>query len=161
MSPELLNLLQGRFWGAGHTKSEKGFSFIELLIAIALLGTIASVFLGAVNTNYKTSAIATEGAVAQKIASYRMINNVTLVPFEQAALPSYADGTTADCSDIQINDVKNNPINCSGYTTQISATTVNDTPLQGSETIQKVTVKVIYGSKTITSLQDYKWIADN
>ena len=142
-------------------KSERGFAFIEILVSIALLGAIAAIYLGAIGTNYQVTSMATEKAVAQKIASYRIINNVQNVPFQQVAVPSYAKGIITDCSDINIFDVKNNPINCMGYTTQISSTTVNNTPLLGNEIIQKITVAVMYKNKIVTSLQNYKWLDDS
>lgn len=140
-------------------KSEKGSAFVEVLVSVALVGAIAAIYLGAVVTNYKSTAIATEKAVAQKIASYRIINNVTNTAFQQLTVPSYASGAITDCSDINIVDINNNPINCTGYTTQISAATINDMPLSGNEIIQKITVEVLYKNKVLTSLQNYKWIA--
>jgi len=142
-------------------KSEKGLAYIEVLVSVALLGAIAAIYLSAVATNYKSTSIATEKAVAQKIASYRITNNVTNMTFQQLAVPSYANGITTDCNDVNIVDVSNNPINCTGYTTQISAATVNNTPLSGNEIIQKITVEVIYKNKVIASLQNYKWIDGN
>jgi hypothetical protein len=112
-------------------------------------------------TNCKATSTASQQAIAQKIASYRMTNNVVNVPFEQKPAPSYANGGSTNCSDIQINDVNNNPIDCTDYSTQISATTINDAPLSGNEIVQKITVKVIHGTKVVTSLQNYKYIADN
>ena len=53
-------------------KSEKGFSLIEVMIAIALLGIIGTAFLGALSTASKAMFIADERATAESLARSQM-----------------------------------------------------------------------------------------
>ena len=53
-------------------KSEKGFSLIEVAIAIALLGIIATAYLGALATGSKAISIADERATAESLARTEM-----------------------------------------------------------------------------------------
>jgi prepilin-type N-terminal cleavage/methylation domain-containing protein len=53
-------------------KQEKGFSLIEVVLAIALLGVVAVAFLGALATGSKTIFIADERATAESLARAQM-----------------------------------------------------------------------------------------
>jgi len=53
-------------------KNEKGFSLIEVMLAIALLGIIAIAFLGALSTASKALFIADERATAESLARSQM-----------------------------------------------------------------------------------------
>jgi prepilin-type N-terminal cleavage/methylation domain-containing protein len=53
-------------------EKEKGFSLIEVMLAIALLGIIAVAFLGALSTGSKAIIIADERATAESIARSQM-----------------------------------------------------------------------------------------
>ncbi len=53
-------------------KSEKGFSLIEVVIAIALLGIVAVAFLGALATGSRVIFIADERATAESLARTQM-----------------------------------------------------------------------------------------
>jgi len=139
---------------------ENGFSLVETLVATVLIGVAIAAGLGAIGTTFKSNYSASEKAISQKIAAYVMTNNVTDKPFEQTTNPSYANGAIVDCSGITIADIKNNPINCTDYYAKTIASTLNDTPLTGTENIQKITVTVMKGTRVITSLQNYKDITD-
>ena len=53
-------------------KSEKGFTLIEVLIALALLGMIATAFLMAISTASKAIMIADERTIAESLARSQM-----------------------------------------------------------------------------------------
>jgi prepilin-type N-terminal cleavage/methylation domain-containing protein len=53
-------------------KSEKGFSLVEVIIAIALIGIIAVAFLGALATGSRAIFIADERATAESLARTQM-----------------------------------------------------------------------------------------
>ncbi|NQT32015.1 MAG: type II secretion system protein [Deltaproteobacteria bacterium] len=53
-------------------KGEKGFSLIEVALAIALLGVVAAGFLGALATGSKSISIADERATAESLARAQM-----------------------------------------------------------------------------------------
>ena len=53
-------------------KSEKGFSLIEVIIAIAILGIIGTAFLGALATASKAMFVADERATAESLARSQM-----------------------------------------------------------------------------------------
>lgn len=54
--------------GLTQMKSETGFSLIETLVALALLGIVAIAFLGALATTSRATFIANEQATAQSLA---------------------------------------------------------------------------------------------
>jgi prepilin-type N-terminal cleavage/methylation domain-containing protein len=53
-------------------KSEKGFTLIEVLLALALLGMIATTFLMAISTAAKAIMIADERTIAESLARSQM-----------------------------------------------------------------------------------------
>ena len=53
-------------------KDEKGFTLIEVVLAIALLGVVAAGFLGALATGSKAISIADERATAESLARAQM-----------------------------------------------------------------------------------------
>ena len=55
-------------------KSEKGFSLVEVLVALALLGIIGAAFLGSLATASKSILIADERTTAESLARSQMEN---------------------------------------------------------------------------------------
>jgi prepilin-type N-terminal cleavage/methylation domain-containing protein len=114
-------------------KGQKGFSLIELVIAIGLLGIIGVGILGALGTTSKALFIADERETARNLAASQMEDvkqtfyassyNSTLIP------PEYA-----------------------GY----SATITTDNIASNASDIQKITVTISHQGKVVTSLKDYK-----
>ena len=70
----------------GH--SSRGFSLIEVIIALALLGIIAVAFLGALFTASKAILIADERATAESLARSQM-EDVKNCSYEHGASPLY------------------------------------------------------------------------
>ncbi len=122
-------------------KNEKGFTLIEVIIAVALLGVIAIAFLSALGTASLAIFIADERATAESLARSQM---------EYVKNQSYDD--------------TNNPPQYSllsgipgGYTVNVTAESLNN-PDDG---IQKITIVVSHLGKEIISsgnstLEDYK-----
>jgi prepilin-type N-terminal cleavage/methylation domain-containing protein len=125
-------------------KGEKGFSFIEVVIALAVLGIIAVGFLGGLTTASKGLMIADERETA---------NNLAEAQIEHIKRQAY--------------DIINNPPQYSlvaGFPSSYSI----DQPLavrldrdgdgdtSTDEGIQKITVTVRHGDKEVLTLEDYK-----
>ena len=112
-------------------KSETGSSLIEAIVALALLGIISVVFLGALATGSNTRAIADEHASARTLAETQM---------ENIKKQEYA----ASYDPIPI------PDDYPGYSAVIDV----DNMRNGS--IQKITVTIRHHSHDINSLEGYK-----
>ena len=117
---------------------ETGVTLIETLVAVAILGIIAVIFLGSLTSTSKGAAMADERVSAQSIAQTQMeyiknaaytTNATTYTPYQ---LPTSKDYT--------------------GYSVNITAVRLHAT----DDGIQKITVSVLYGEKVIMSLEDYK-----
>ena len=77
---------------------EKGFSIVETLIAIALLGITAAAFCGAVSTSYRAMFIADERQTAMNLAGHQMeyVKNLGYsTTYNPAPISSEYDGYTA------------------------------------------------------------------
>jgi len=74
-------------------KSEKGFSLIEVMIAIAILGIIGVVFLGALATASKAMFVTDERATAESLARSQM-EYVKNQPYLTSYDPSIPDEYT-------------------------------------------------------------------
>lgn len=110
-------------------KREKGFSLIEVLVALALLGIISASFLGATMTTTKSRVIADERATA-KILAEGIIDDI-----KKANYSSEYDVTI--------------PSEFAGYE---AALTVGNM----STGIQKLTVTVSHRSREVLTLENYK-----
>jgi len=116
-------------------KSEKGFSLIEVLISLAILGMIAVAFLSALATNSRATLIIDERTTAKNLAASQMeyvkSKNYTAL-YPPAAIPNDKDYV--------------------GYSANITAEPLHD-PDDG---IQKITVKIKHDDKVVTTLEGYK-----
>lgn len=115
-------------------KSEKGFSLIEVMIAIGLLGIIGAGLIGAMGIASKALFTADSRETAKTLAESQM-EFVKAQPYdtsEYAAAPI--------------------PAECGNYTAAIGIE-----PLYSPESnIQKITVTIIHQDKEVTELEDYK-----
>ena len=123
-------------------KNEKGFTLIEVMIAIALLGIIAVAFLGALATASRALVIADERTTAESVArsqmeyvknqNYDAIND----PPQYSLLSSIPDGYTIVVTAERLDPVGDGTGNDDG--------------------IQKITVTVSHNGKEVITLEDYK-----
>jgi prepilin-type N-terminal cleavage/methylation domain-containing protein len=124
-------------------KGEKGFSFIEVVIALAVLGIIAVGFLGGLASAGKGLMIADERETA---------NNLAEAQVEYIKRQAY--------------DIINNPPQYSlvagipsSYSIDQPLAVRLDPELDGyddDDGIQKITVTVRHGDKEVLTLEDYK-----
>lgn len=117
---------------------ESGITLIESLVALAILATIAVVFLGGVIGTTKAAAITDEQTTAESLAQSQMewVQNATYVTdataYSPAALPVSGD--------------------YDNYSVNITAAALHS-PDDG---IQKITVKIRHSGKEVLQLEGYK-----
>ena len=112
-------------------RSEKGFSLIEVMVALAILSIIAVAFLGAMATSSKTLFTTDKHNTANNLAESQMEH----IKSQMYAL-SYSPAPIPD-----------------EYTSYSAIIDVE--PFQDNN-IQKVTITIIHNGTTVTTLQDYK-----
>ncbi len=119
-------------------KNEKGFSLIEVVIALALLGIIAIAVLSGLATASIALIIADERATAESLARSQM---------EYVKSIDYVDEATSyPAASIPQEHID------AGYSATITALPLHN-PDDG---IQKITVTISHNGKEIITLEDYK-----
>ena len=118
-------------------KNQKGFSLLEVTIAIALLGIIAAGFLAALSTSFHTVFIADERATAESLARSQM---------ECVKSEDY------DYNDPQYEQTDVPSSDHPDYTISVNATPLHPT----DDGIQKITVMVKHRDKLVITLEGYK-----
>ena len=112
-------------------KSEKGVSLIETMVALAILGIIAAVFLGALATSSSSRAIADERASAKILAESQMENiKKQEYKFSYDAIP-IPDEYTSYAAEVTVDPIRNSQI-------------------------QKITITIRHQNQDVTSLESYK-----
>ena len=119
-------------------KNEKGFSLIEVVIALALLGIIAIAVLSGLATASIALIIADERATAESLARSQM-EYVKGIDYENEATSYPAASIPQEHID-------------AGYAATITALPLHD-PDEG---IQEITVIVEYNDKDVITLEGYK-----
>ena len=120
---------------------EAGASFIETLVILAVLGTVAVVFLNGITISSRAVFITDEQATAESLARSQMewaLNTLTTPYVDNAT--GYSSATIPSGNDYL------------NYSVNITAEPLN-TPDDG---IQKITVSVIHSDKQIITLESYK-----
>ncbi len=124
-------------------KRERGFSFIEVVIALAVLGIIAVGFLSGLGTASKGLLIANERETANNLAEAQ-IENVKKQAYDSTNNPpqySLMPGIPGNFSIDQPLAERLDP-DLDGF--------------DDDDGIQKITVTVRHGSKEVLTLEDYK-----
>lgn len=116
--------------------AESGMALLEVLVALGLLAIIAVAFLLASGTTTKAAIVLDQQATAENLARVQMEYVKSVKPLASSYAPA-AIPATADYS---------------GY----SAAVVVQAVPSGDVNIQKITVNINRGSKTLFTLQDYK-----
>ena len=121
-----------------HLWNEKGFTLVEALVAVAIMGTISVTFLTGLSTASKGVSIAEEQAKAESLAQSQMdwVKNCDYV-YDAA---EYAAGII--------------PVD-KGYTNYSVKITAE--PLHNPDSgIQKITITITHSGKSILKLSDFK-----
>ena len=115
-------------------KGQRGFTLLEVLIGLAILGIVATPFLGSLTTNHKAVFTADEMATARNLAESQM---------EYVKQQSYTAAYTASAT-----------ISAAypGYSTVIGVAT----PASRDPSIQEITVQVYHQGDMVQTLEGYK-----
>ncbi|MGD1117950.1 MAG: type II secretion system protein [Dehalococcoidales bacterium] len=111
-------------------KSEKGNTLIEVLVALALLGTVSVLFLGGV-MNSTNARVQADSRASSKVLAEGIIDSVKKMPFDA----SY---------NITV------PAEFSTYNATLTVTSL------ANGNIQKLTVAISHLGKQVLTLEDYK-----
>jgi prepilin-type N-terminal cleavage/methylation domain-containing protein len=111
-------------------KSEKGYTLIEVIVALAILGFISASFLTGVATTSSARVTADERASA-KILAEGLMDTVKKLPYsasydDEITIPDEFIGYTANCTVIDMNN------------------------------IQKLTIAIEHRNHTVLTLENYK-----
>lgn len=145
--PRQMNIAAPLFRVAKKFKgNEAGFSLVETLVALAILGSIAVVFLSGLATAAKATFIADERATAESI---------TRSQIEYVQSQDYIDYSVLDHEEYEELALDVDSV----YIIELTAAPINpDTglPSDQDDGMQKITVTVQRGEKSVLTVEDYK-----
>ena len=146
--------------------NSKGFSIVEVLVALALLGIIAVAFLGALSTASKAMIIADERATAESLARSQMeyVKNQEYSDVQWSYKVTDSSRTVLTSAPSWWDPVNDNPpllsSNYAGYSVEISAEDFDaddDGDIdEDDDGIQKITVAVSHHGEPVLTLEGYK-----
>jgi len=124
-------------------KRERGFTLIEVLISLAILGVIAVAFLGALGTASKGLVITDERQTAQNLAEAQM---------EYIKQQNYKTDLSQPYPKLGAGDIP------SGYDIGVGAVKLDpDGDGAGDDDgVQLITITITHSTKTVLTLEDYK-----
>lgn len=114
-------------------KSEKGYSLLEVIVSIALLGIICVVFLSSMNTASKALFTADQTETAKNLAETQM-EYIKSQPYSTIYSPAPI------------------PPEYAGYTASVNVSSITSR----DENIHKITVIIEHDGKQVTTLVGYK-----
>ena len=122
--------------------NQKGFTLLEVLISLALLGIIAVGFLGALSTSSRATIINDEQTTAQNLAEGQVeyvrnqLYDNTNNPPQYALLSQLPEGYSIGCTASRLDPEGDGTDDDDG--------------------LQKIVVTVNHGNKTVSTLEAYK-----
>ena len=148
-------------WPRKMMKRERGFSLLEVLVAVALIGIVAVAIYGGLATASKSMLTADERATAESLARTEM---EYIKEFQYTKLPSVPPSWSYELvnpTDTPPWDSSHTlPAGYDGYSVTVNGTTFdgNGTP---NSNIQKITITIKHHDKAIITsgnctLEDYK-----
>ncbi len=133
-------------------KSEKGFTLIMVLVAIAILGLIAVIFAGGISTGAKSVFVSDERATAESLARSQLesIKNQPYIYYSDDPHDTYEIISTPDGYSIELDVIPFDPDTETPYSE-------SDGIFDTDDGIQKITVTVDHHDKyAVFTLEDYK-----
>ncbi|MDD5509367.1 MAG: type II secretion system protein [Dehalococcoidales bacterium] len=133
-------------------KSEKGFTLIMVLVAIAILGLIAVIFAGGISTGAKSVFVSDERVTAESLARSQLesIKNQTYIYYSDDPHDTYDIISTPEGYIINLDVAPFDPDTSTPYSE-------SDGVFDGDDGIQKITVTVDHHDKeAVFTLEDYK-----
>jgi len=122
-------------WGIGTVAKQRGSGFIDVLVAMAIMGAIGVVFLSAISSGLLGAAKVEERSTAESLVRTQ-IEYIKSLPYDDS---NYYPVTSSS------------PV---GYTPLIEVTDIS--PPEYPDTLQKVVVKVYRDGRPILSVENYK-----
>ena len=136
--------------------SSRGFTLIEVLIALALMGIIAIAFLSALTTGSAAFIVADERATAESLARSQM---------EYVKNQPYEDAEQGEATYEEITPIPDGYSICSFNRTGsepvedilgIPWVSGNNTPAETDNGLQRIKLVIYHGSKEIITMEGYK-----
>lgn len=122
-------------WGIGTVAKQRGSGFIEVLVALAIMGAIGVVFLNAIASGSLGAAKIDERSTAESLVRTQM-EYIRSLPYDDS---NYYPVTS---------------FSPSGYTPVIEVTDIS--PPDYPDTIQKVVIKVFRDGRPILAVENFK-----
>lgn len=138
-------------------RTEKGFTFIEVLVALVVLSVTVLAFMAGLQTATEARALAQTWTTAESLAS-SMIESVKADPYVAASSGSVASYSVIDApSNFTIATLNRNNNQMDGIVYGIPWNTVTNAPYTGTDPdIQSITVIILFGGKEVFRLKDFK-----
>jgi len=138
-------------------KKKSGVSFIEVLIALAILGIIATAFITAIFVATMSIAIADERTNAESLAKTQM-EYVKQQPYNDSGLyfeidldgTQYLEGTPYSIWSVDSEDIIVEEIVAVPWDSQ------NDEAAPADVGLQKIILKIFHGDREVLTLEGYK-----
>jgi len=132
-------------------KKETGFSLVEVLVGLAIIGIVVVGFLMAIATAYKANIISDERTTADSLARAQMeyVKAQGYISADSAGWPYELPGSPPPVSWLWAIPV--DPP--AGYTVNVDAIPIHDI---GDDGIQKIIIVVSHNNKIIVTLEDLK-----
>ena len=137
-------------WSQGLVGSEKGFTFIETLILLALMGVFAVGLLSAMSMAFTTVLVGQERVTAESLAKSQL---------ESIKTQSYVSASDYDPADpancYEVIDIGDTLVD-RGYEVEIDPPETVVSPEQGKFELQSITVAVERDGEAMITISEYK-----